>query len=222
MVSYEQGGEVMRDFPLFTTECGVGSLILKDIPYNGNAYIVIRDSAQPIEFLQECEAFCKAVGAKSVFASGHEILQSYPFYTAVIKMKADITFLPQTEAMTIPVTEATLRQWREIYNEKMKDVHTASYMSIVGSEELLRKGNGYFVHKDGVLLGIGVAYLDRIDCVAAVIPGAGKDVLLALTHAISEDTVCLEVASTNHKAIRLYETLGFIPTEELSRWYTIF
>ena len=31
----------------------------------------------------------------------------------------------------------------------------------------------------------------------------------------------LEVASTNERAIRLYEKLGFIKTGEISRWYRV-
>jgi len=34
-------------------------------------------------------------------------------------------------------------------------------------------------------------------------------------------TMELEVASTNERAIRLYERLGFVKTAELSRWYQV-
>jgi ribosomal protein S18 acetylase RimI-like enzyme len=50
----------------------------------------------------------------------------------------------------------------------------------------------------------------------------GKDVFAALTHALMNDRIVLEVASTNRRAISLYESLGFIQTAELSRWYKIF
>ena len=33
------------------------------------------------------------------------------------------------------------------------------------------------------------------------------------------ETMTLEVASTNEKAIALYERLGFVKTKELRRWY---
>ena len=35
------------------------------------------------------------------------------------------------------------------------------------------------------------------------------------------ETITLEVASTNLRAIRLYEKLGFVAVEEVSRWYQI-
>ena len=33
--------------------------------------------------------------------------------------------------------------------------------------------------------------------------------------------MALEVASTNARAIRLYEKLGFLKTAEVSRWYCV-
>jgi ribosomal protein S18 acetylase RimI-like enzyme len=33
--------------------------------------------------------------------------------------------------------------------------------------------------------------------------------------------IVLQVASTNEKALRLYEKMGFIRTKEISRWYRI-
>ena len=78
------------------------------------------------------------------------------------------------------------------------------------------------MHRDGELLGIGIAADEKIDCVATVKRGCGWEVVSALTHALISDRVILDVASTNHRAIRLYESLGFIKIAELSKWYKIF
>ena len=32
----------MKDFPMFTTEYGIASLVLKEIPYKKEAYIMLR------------------------------------------------------------------------------------------------------------------------------------------------------------------------------------
>ena len=212
----------MRDFPMFTTENGVGSLVLKEIPYRGIAYITIRDSAAPKEFLAECAAFCRAVGAQHVYASGHSILESYPVYTSVLQMSASTECIPETDASLFPATEKTICRWKDIYNEKMKNVDNASYMSDKAASDLLKKGNGYFVHRDGELLGIGIASNDKIDCIASCKRGAGKNIVAALTHALMCDRVILEVASTNKRAISLYEAMGFVFTKELSKWFKIF
>lgn len=211
----------MRDFPVFTTENGVGSLVLKEIPYSGIAYVTIRDSSFPTEFLRECLEFCKAVGAKVIYATGHEILNEYPFYTSVIQMVASADVISHTDAALFPVTEQTLSRWREIYNLKMSKVDNASYLSERAANEMLKKGNSYFIHRDGTLLGIGTIGDERIECVASVAPGGGREVISALTHALLGERVTLDVASTNIKAIRLYESMGFIKTAELSRWYKI-
>ena len=211
----------MRDFPVFTTENGVGSLVLKEIPYRGTAYITIQDSSSAEEFLNECVQFCKAVGAETVCASGHAILDSYPLYTAVYRMSAQWEMIPQSHACLFPVTEKTLPRWCEIYNRKMLHVDNASYMSENAARELLKRGDGYFIHKDGTLLGIGIASDDRIACVASVVPDGGREVVGALKNALICDRVVLEVASTNLKAIKLYESLGFVKTSEISRWYKI-
>ena len=212
----------MRDFPVFTTENGVGSLVLKEIPYRGIAYITIRDSSYPTEFVNECLAFCKAVGAKEVLASGHEILEEYPFHSSVVQMAAPWDVIGETDACIFPVVEATLSKWRDIYNDKMRDVDNAAYMSKNVAKEMLERGDGYFIHKDGILWGIGIASDDRIDCVVSVAPGKGREIVAALTHVLVCERITLEVASTNDKAIRLYESMGFIKTAEVSRWYKIF
>ena len=212
----------MRDFPVFTTENGVGSLVLKEIPYRGAAYVTIHDSSFPTDFLNECRDFCRAVGAETIYASGHEILCDYPLYTTVVQMAAPVDMIPDTDASIFPVTEKTVKRFRELYNERMKDVDNAAYMSERDVQDMLKRGDGYFVHLDGELIGIGIASNDRIECIASCRPGSGKAVLSALTHALMRERVVLDVASTNIRAVSLYESMGFIKTSEISKWYKIF
>lgn len=212
----------MQNIPIFTTQNGVGSLILREIPYSQTAYIKIESSQSAQAFLDECVSFCKAVGAEKVFASGHDICQQYPFHTAIVQMRCQKDMLPDTDACLIPVTQQTINRWLEIYNGKMRNVANSSYMNFIDGKKLLKKGNGYFIHKDGKLLGIGIASDEKIDAVASLHQGAGREVVLALNHGIFGEQVVLEVASTNLKAIKLYESLGFIRTAELSRWHKIF
>ena len=212
----------MRDFPVFTTENGVGSLVLKEIPYSGIAYLTIRDSSFPTDFINECIDFCRAVGAERVYATGHPVLEAYPHHTTILQMSAAWDMVPDTDAFLFPVTDKTFSRWREVYNEKMKAVDNAAYMSERDGKEMLKRGDGYFIHRDGVLLGIGMAADDRIACIASVKPGSGREVVCALKNALMCERIVLDVASTNSRAIRLYESLGFIQTAELSRWYKIF
>ena len=129
--------------------------------------------------------------------------------------------LPDSDAALFPVTEKTVEDWRGLYNDRMKAVPNASAMTREDGKQLLVKGGGYFVHKDGELLGIGIAREDKIEAVASAKPGAGETVLLALCSALFSETILLEVASENRRAIRLYERLGFLKTELLRTWYDV-
>ncbi len=211
----------MRDIPVFTTGAGVASLILKEIPYKSAAYIKLQDSCDPETFLQECLDFCRAVGAKHVYAAGSPVLEKYPFHTAIWKMSCLRSELPQTDASLVPVQRTTLEQWRTIYNERMHTVPNSSTMTLADAEKMLSRGEAYFICKDDTLLGIGIASGEQINAVIAVISGAGQDVLLALTRALSAEWVTIEVASENTRAISLYKRLGFRLAEEISRWYQL-
>ena len=211
----------MRDIPVFTTEFGVASLVLKEIPYQGSAYITIQSSQTPEELLEECAGFCRACGAERIYATGHPWLEQKPLYTAVWEMRCPRSALPDTDAALWPVQASQLETWRQIYNEKVRKIPNAAWMSQMQGREMLQKGDGYFVHRGEQLLGIGRASGDRIDWVASVKPGAGREVVCALAHALTSDAVTLTVASENKKALRLYEELGFVPCKEISRWYVL-
>lgn len=211
----------MRDIPVFTTSAGVASLTLKEIPYKGLAYIRLQDSVDPEVLLKDCVAFCRAAGAERIYATGHEILEKYPIHTAIWRLSCLKNSLPKTDAAVFPVQDKTLEQWRQIYNTRMKNIPNAATMSLFDGQEMLKKGDGYFVHRDDTLLGIGKASDDKIEAVISVIPGSGQDVLVALCNALSDDRVTVEVASANTRALDLYMRLGFIQTAEISRWYKI-
>ena len=211
----------MRNIPMFATQYGVASLTLQDIPYRGDAYIKIQSSAEPEELLKECIGFCTMAGAERIYAAGDSLLEAYPFHTAILRMSGTVSHL-RTDVSILPVTAGSLERWREIYNQKMENVPNASYMSSFEAQKLLKEGNGYFVHSQGDLLGIGIASGDEIKAIASVKPGAGADVFAALCGALASEDVQLEVASTNVPALRLYEKMGLICTAEVSRWYRVY
>ena len=212
----------MRDFPIFNTEYGVASLVLKEIPYQGTAYITLRDSLEPEKLLAECVDFCRACGADAVYATGHEMLERYPLYTAMWLMRCDWSALPETDAALFPVQEKTLNRWREIYNEKVKRVPNGAWMTEKDGKRMVEEGSGYFIHRGNELLGIGKVSGSEIEWVASMKPGAGQDVVCALAHSAGGEFLELTVASENEKAVRLYERLGFFRMREISRWYKVY
>ena len=211
----------MRDMPVFTTEYGVASLVLKEIPYKETAYILIRDSLEPEKLIEECASFCRAVGAEHIFATGHETLEKYPLHTSVLEMRSTAWVDAEKLQSLFPVTEQTVGRWRQIYNERMKTVDNSGTLESRDEKKILESGGAYFVHSCGELLGIGWLEEETLLAVASVRPGAGETVMHSLMSLVEGASVTLEVASTNERAIRLYEKLGFLKTREISRWYRV-
>ena len=75
----------MKDLPLFTTEHGVASLVLKEIPYQKTAYIILRDSLEPEALLKECADFCR-VCEKYLVNQTERSLPTLEFYNRIKKL----------------------------------------------------------------------------------------------------------------------------------------
>lgn len=213
----------MRDFPIFTTDFGVSSLVLREIPYKKTAYIRIRDVQRGFfkEHLEECVNFCKMAGAERIFAAGNEELQTYPMVMSVLEMRGQAWVDRDKLCNLFPVTEQTVSRWRGIANERLFSVDNAATLETRDEKEILSSGGAYFVHDHGQLLGIGWMNDTQLLLVAAVKPGAGEQVMHSLMSLVEGDSVRLEVASTNTRAIRLYEKLGFLQCREVSTWYEV-
>lgn len=211
----------MKDFPVFPTEHGVASLILKEIPYRREAFIRIQSSQEPELLLRECVGFCTACGAEKVYACGHEFLEQYPLHTAMYRMTGQIRLQEEAQVPSMfPVTRQTAAQWREYYNERMRHVDNASTLEQQDEEKLLT-GGAYFIHAAGKPLGIGWLEGAHLQAIASLQPGAGEAICRAMQSLIPQQSMTLEVASTNTKAIRLYERMGLLKVEEISRWYRV-
>lgn len=214
----------MKDIPMFTTEFGVASLSLSEIPYRKEAYIRIRSvfDEKVMELLSECIGFCRAVGAETVYAGDYEGLTAYPLKTAVLEMQGDALVDWQKVEHIFPVTEQTVARWREITNSRMVDVDCAMTLTATDEKRIVASGGAYFIHHDGELLGTGWMEEEKLLMLCGVKPGAGERILHTLMSLCEGGRICLEVASTNERAIRLYEKCGFLKIRELNRWYRVF
>lgn len=213
----------MRDLPFFITDNGVADLILKEIPYKQTAYIRVRE-AQPGELDQligECRAFCRMAGADHIYATGHPELERWPLYTEVLAMRGTAWVDREKLCSLFPVTEQTVTQWRKIYNERMASVHDSATLEARDEARIVSSGGAYFVHESGELLGIGWLEATALLAVASVKPGAGEKVMHSLMSLVEGAVMSLEAASTNGRAIKLYEKLGFLPIASVSRWYDV-
>ncbi len=211
----------MKNIPLFTTENGVASLVLKEIPYKRTAYIRVQAAEDMTKFLKECSDFCTTVGAEHIYAAAEQGMEDFPVHTSVLKMTISKEQLPPTDAALFPVQQRTAQQWREIYNNRMQEVSHSTYLTEEDVEALIKDGEAYFVHRGDQLLGIGVISGDCVKAVISVISGMGEVVMLSLCQGIFAEAISLEVASDNIPAMKLYRRLGFQLICETQRWYLI-
>ncbi len=211
----------MRDFPMFTTEYGVASLVLKEVPYRQEAYIIIQSALQPEELLKECVSFCRMVGAEKVFAQGHAYVETYPLSCAILEMRGRMEVDEEKVENLWPVTKETVGQWRQFLNEKLRAIDNAGTLEARDEQEILDLGGAYFVHRNGELLGAGWMAEEKLRLIAAAKSGAGDLVFHSLLSVAPTEQLRLEVASTNERAIRFYEKMGLVKTAELRRWYRI-
>ena len=212
----------MKDFPMFTTEYGMASLILKEVPYRQVAFVNILDVqvGSFAEHLAECVSFCRMAGAERIYAKGHENLEQYPLHSIVWKMSMPLD-RREPEACLWPVTEETVGSWREIYNKGMRPFDNHATMTAHDEKKIIQSGGAYFVHRDGTLLGIGWIRQSELLELASTVPGAGESVMHTLMSIMPGQVLKLQVVSTNFRAISLYERLGFVKTAEKSRWYQV-
>lgn len=211
----------MKDFPVFTTQNGAASLILKEIPYRGEAYIRIQSSQCPEILLEECISFCRICGAQKIYAAGDTIPEEYPLHTAVLQMRGTVSIAEEEIPAMFPVTERTVSDWRAELNRKLKNVDNAATITAADEKEILESGGAYYIHESGTPIGLGWLQDTQIRAVASLRPGAGTLVCKGLQSIRPGEQLELEVASTNRKAIALYERLGFLAVQELSRWYRV-
>lgn len=212
----------MRDIPIFTTENGVASLFLKRIPFTKEAFVHIRDSQTCAALIKECVDVCRMAGAEKIYATGHGELADYPFVCDVSSYCASKNQLPETDAIALPPTLEQNQWWRQLYNQKMMQVHGAAPLSLAEVDKMICDNKAFCVYRECAVIGIGVACDGQIQAVASIVPGAGRNVVLALAGCLDGPEISLTVASTNLKALTLYGSLGFKKSALEANWYQIF
>ena len=209
----------MKDIPIFETPYGVASLMLTEIPYRGTAYIQVQSMSgdDPTALLSECATFCRMAGADKVYSN---VGRGEPD-SVMLRMVGCAWVDKEKLENLFPVTEATVERWRKLYNEKMASLPHAATLTAADEKRILETGGAYFVHHEGELLGIGWLEDTKLLAIAAVKPGAGERVAHTLMSMVEGADMTIEVLSTNERAIRLYERLGFLKTGEVLRWYAV-
>ncbi len=217
----------MRNIPIFTAEHGLASLILREIPYSGSAYVILRAvwNRQTAALLAECRQFCQAAGAEAVFASqeqtelpaqhGYDILE-------LSRPRAGLP-LPQEPVELEHLCEDNAPAYLDIYNQCFRSVPGAASYDREDMHRLLGKNLAFLARRDGryaAVAELGEGSLAGL----AVLPefhGLGHDWTLTVLSRLETPVLKLRVASTNARAMALYKRLGFAESQVVSRWWRL-
>lgn len=215
----------MKDIPVFTGAHGIATLVLKEIPWSGCGYVIVRSVWDDGEaFLQECLGFCRACGAKQVFASwGTEPLPAAHAYD-MLQMETEKSALPPEAPVALTeLTEENSEAFLDVYNRCFRAVPNAASYSKRDTARLLGEETAYLVFQGDVCAAVAEISKEGLEAVA-VLPqykGLGYALTRTVLEYVPSKTLRLKVASTNTRAIRLYERLGFQTGGSLSRWWKL-
>ncbi len=217
----------MKDIPIFTTLSGTASLILREIPYKGCAYVVVR-SVFPgglDALLEECAAFCTQAGAERVLASADEPVEKLPHVHDILLLTRTREGLapPERPVELTPVTAENGETYQALYNRLFFDVPNAATCRRAELEKLIARKSGFLALSGGVPAGLGELWDGELRAlgVSPEFRGMGRPLALTLLGRLPGPVLELRTSSANERALRLYARIGFRVERVLSRWYLL-
>lgn len=219
----------MNNIPVFTAQGGTATLILREIPISGKAYILLRTvlPGQAENLAAECASFCKMCGAEEIFASWEDgdlpfLAPAYDIYLLHVAKSA----LPEGKPVhLVPMTPENDAIYQRIYNRCFSSVSHALSYDRGQIARIYREHQRAFLALDENErpYGIGELHGDELAAIA-VLPkyrGRGMDLAISLLHLCPGEDLHVTVASDNEAAMRLYEKLGFHLGGVESKWYVV-
>ena len=217
----------MKDIPIFTGQFGVGTLILREIPYKQCAYVLVRSAreGQMREFLEECSSFCRAAGAEWVLASAPEPLSFLPHVHDMLEYACPREQLPPPlrPVELEPLSDRNAERYREIYNDLFRAIPNAATCTPEDLRRLREKDTVFLALVGGETAGICQWSGSELEAIG-VLPafrGLGHRLALTAFERMEGETITLRVSSSNTPALRLYQKLGFDRSRVLSSWYAL-
>lgn len=219
----------MNNIPVYLSQGGTATLILREIPYKQTAYIILRSflpQMLPL-MIQDCVSFCKGCGAERCLLSSAdpEVTLSLPQAYEILYMKAEKALLPPPKAPfdLVPLSPENESIYQRIYNQCFADVSHALTYEQEQLARIYREEQQAFValDPDGRPCGMGELHGNELAAVGLLpeFRGQGKNLTLSLLQHCPGPELTLTVVSDNARAIRLYEDLGFTVTGTESVWY---
>lgn len=217
----------MKNIPVFTSSYGIATLILREIPWSGSAYVLVRSvwNGQKAALLEECKGFCRVVGAKEIFATyDMEALPAEHAYD-MLTMTRPKAGLPVSEHPIDPepLTRENSADYLRIYNTCFVSVPSAASYDAAALEPIYGEDLAWLAKVDGVYAGVAEISKTGLEGIA-VLPeyrGLGYELALAVLPMVPSTELRLKAASTNRRAIALYERLGFACAGTEKRWWRL-
>ena len=95
----------MKDIPVFSCPDGIATLILREVPFRGEGYILVRGVFGTLEgLLAECTGFCRAAGAERLFAAGEADFSGYPVAIRILGRSAPRALMSSTSGRAAMMT----------------------------------------------------------------------------------------------------------------------
>ena len=215
----------MKDIPIFTGENGVATLILREIPHQQRAYVMLRTVWRLQPFLAECRDFCRMAGAETVYVTGQEDLSGLPFVHAMERWtcrRADLPPLAEPVEL-VPLDDGNRETFRTMYNRLFAQIPNAATCTPQELERIQREERAALAVVDGQTAGLAQWTDGRLEAIGVEpgFRGLGYRLALTVLHRMTAETVELQVSSANERALALYQRLGFTRSEILSRWYDL-
>ena len=215
----------MKDIPIFTGENGVATLILREIPHQQRAYVMLRTVWRLQPFLAECRDFCRMAGAESVYVTGQEDLSGLPFVHAMERWSCSRSDLPPlVEPVDLtPLDDSNRETFRTLYNQLFAQIPNAATCTPQEVERIQREERAALAVVEGQIAGLAQWTDGRLEAIGvdSGFRGLGYRLALTVLHRMTTETMELQVSSANQRALALYQRLGFTKTETLSRWYDL-
>lgn len=217
----------MQNIPVFTAANGMASLVLREIPYSGKAYVLLRAvwNGQTQALLQECGGFCRGAGAETVYASdGKNDLPAAHAYDIVrLSLRRDALPPLRRQVELVPVSAENGGDYLNIYNSCFRPIPGAASYGRKDLRRLMEQSAGFLAWDRGEFAGVVELEPDGIAGIAVLSAhrGLGYDLALTALHRLEAETLQLKAANTNVPAMKLYRRLGFGDDMLVSRWWLI-
>lgn len=217
----------MQNIPMFTGVHGMATLILKEIPASGLAYVLVRSVWKDnlAGLLAESRDFCRAAGAETVYGSWdcRNLPAEHAYDVWELALDRDRLPEPSEDVVLTPLTARNGSDYLSVYNRcfaKMPGHASYDHRDI---QRLQGKDLAFLVYRGGIPAAVAELGENKLEGLG-VLPefrGLGYSLALTVLRRLPGPVLTLRVVSTNSRALSLYRRIGFGGEKTVSRMWLL-